>query len=133
MGIFHNSSLGLFLLRLGLGGMMILHGIHKLGNPGSIQFIGGKLTSMGLPEFMAYGVFAGEVIAPLLIIAGFYSRLGSLLVAVNMIFALVLVHSHQLLLLNNQGGWQLELQGFFLITALALLFTGSGRFAIKPD
>jgi putative oxidoreductase len=133
MGIFNNSSFGLLLLRLGLGGMVILHGLHKLGNPGSIQFIGGKLASLGLPEFMAYGVFVGEVIAPLLIIAGFYSRLGSLLVAVNMVFALVLVHSHQLLLLNNQGGWQLELQGFFLVTALALLFTGSGRFAIKPD
>ncbi|WP_417454888.1 DoxX family protein [Kiloniella sp.] len=133
MGLFHNTSLGLFLLRLGLGGMMILHGIHKLGNPGSIQFIGGKLASLGLPEFMAYGVFVGEVIAPLMIIGGFYSRLGSFLVAVNMIFALVLVHSHQLMLLNNQGGWQLELQGFFLISALALLFSGSGRYAIKPD
>lgn len=134
MSIFHHKELGLLILRLSLGGLMIFHGIGKLGNiDGSMGFIGGKLAAMGLPEFLSYGVFAGEVIGPLMIIVGLYSRIGALLVFFNMVFALLLVHTEQFLLINNQGGWQLELQGFFLFTALALLFLGSGRFAIKAD
>ncbi|WP_419903915.1 DoxX family protein [Kiloniella sp.] len=134
LNIFHNTALGLLILRLTLGGLMFLHGLNKLTNlDGSIQFIGSKLVSMGLPEFVAYGVLFGEVVAPILIILGLYARLGALLVAANMVFAIILVHSHQLFLLTKQGGWQLELQGFFLLTAVVLLFTGSGRFAVKPD
>jgi putative oxidoreductase len=50
-----------------------------------------------------------------------------------MIFAIFLVHSHQLLMLTKQGGWQLELQGFYLFCGLALAFLGSGKIAVKPD
>ncbi|MEH6632443.1 MAG: DoxX family protein [Halopseudomonas aestusnigri] len=134
LNIFHNTALGLLILRLTLGGMIFLHGLNKLSNlGGSIEFIGGKLVAMGLPEFVAYGVLAGEVVAPILIILGLYSRLGSLLVIANMTFAIMLMHTDQLFLLTKQGGWQLELQGFFLLTAVVLLFTGSGRYAVKSD
>jgi putative oxidoreductase len=50
-----------------------------------------------------------------------------------MIFALLLAHSAQLLTLSKTGGWALELQGFYLLTGLALFFLGSGRIAVKPD
>ncbi len=134
LNILHNTSFGLLLLRLSLGGMLFLHGLNKLGNiGGTVEFLGGKLASMGLPEFLAYGAFAGEVVAPLLIIVGLYTRIGALLITVHMIFAIVMVHTHQLFLLTQQGGWQLELQGFFLMSAVVLLFTGSGRFAVKGD
>jgi len=32
-----------------------------------------------------------------------------------------------------QGGWALELQGFFLFTGLAIACLGSGRYALRPD
>ncbi|WP_026261567.1 DoxX family protein [Kiloniella laminariae] len=133
LSIFNNPAFGLLLLRLTLGGLMIFHGFAKVGNPGSLDFIGGKLLEFGLPGFIAYGVFLGEVLGPVLIIFGVFSRLGALLVAGNMVFALILVHSDQFANFTKSGGWELELQGFFLMTALVLLFTGSGRYAIKPD
>jgi putative oxidoreductase len=52
---------------------------------------------------------------------------------VNMVFAIVLVHSGELFLLTKNGGWQLELQGMFLFGALAIVFLGSGRMAVRPD
>src|SRR3546814_8914957 len=47
-----------------------------------------------------------------------------------MAFAIFLVHMKQLPTLNGQGGWALELQGMFLVTALAILCLGAGRFSM---
>jgi putative oxidoreductase len=93
----------------------------------------GLLTTAGLPPYLSYGVFIGEVLAPVLIIFGIYSRIGGLIVVINMIFAVLLAHTAQLLALTKTGGWALELQGFYLLTGLALFFLGSGRIAVKPD
>ena len=50
-----------------------------------------------------------------------------------MIFALVLAHRSQMFTLSSTGGWALELQAFYLFSALAVLFFGSGRPALRPD
>jgi putative oxidoreductase len=68
-----------------------------------------------------------------MVIIGFYSRLGALLIIGNMIFALVLAHRSQMFTLSSTGGWALELQAFYLFSALAVLFLGSGRPALRPD
>lgn len=133
MNLFRNDDLGKLLLRLSVGVLMLLHGVAKLLNPGTLDFIGGQLAGLGLPQFIAYGVFAGEVVGPLLVIVGLYARLGGLLMVVNMVFAIVLVHSGELFMLNQSGGWQLELQGLFLFGALAIVFLGSGRMALRAD
>lgn len=53
------------------------------------------------------------------------------LVAINMVFAFALAHMGQVMQLNQQGGWALELQGMFLATALALLLLGPGKYAVN--
>jgi putative oxidoreductase len=83
----------------------------------------------GWPSYIAYGALIGEVLGPLLLLAGFYARLGAALVAINMLFALALVHLGQLTQLNDQGGWALELQGMYVATAIALVLLGPGRFS----
>jgi len=124
------SDLAKLVLRLGLGGMMLLHGFGKFNGVG---FIVGKLTSVGLPSMLAYGVYIGEILAPLMLILGYYSRIGGWLIVVNMIFAIYLVHMEEIFALTERGVWAIELQMFFLITALAVALLGSGRFAAKPD
>lgn len=127
-----NNDLGKLIIRLTLGGLILLHGIHKLFNiSGTVAWMGGALAAHHIPSFVAYGVFLGEVIAPLMIISGYYSRIGALLVVGNMLFAIFLVHMSELFSLNGQGGWSLELQGFFLFSALALLFLGGGKYGIN--
>jgi putative oxidoreductase len=131
---FQSDTLGKLVLRLSLGILMSLHGISKVMNPGrTLETMNGLLTTAGLPTYLAYGVFIGEVLAPVMIILGVYSRIGGLIVVINMIFAVLLAHSPQLLSLTKTGGWALELQGFYLLTGLALFFLGSGKIAVKPD
>lgn len=124
-----NADLGKLIIRLTLGGLMLFHGISKLLN--GIGFIEGQLVSHGIPAFFAYGVYIGEIIAPLMVILGYQTRIGALIIVFNMLVAIALVHSHQLLTLGGNGGWALELQGFFLFTALALIFLGPGKYKLK--
>ncbi len=131
---FQSDAFGKLVLRLTLGLLMSFHGIAKVMHPvRTLDTMSGLLTAAGLPTYLAYGVFVGEVLAPILIVLGIYSRIGGLIVVINMIFALFLAHSAQLLTLAKTGGWALELQGFYLLTGLALFFLGSGRIAVKPD
>ena len=124
-----NADLGKLILRLTLGGLMLFHGIAKLLN--GIGFIEGELANHGLPTVLAYGVYIGEVLAPLMVILGYQTRIGALLIISNMLVAIALVHGHQLLALGSNGGWALELQGFFLFTAIAVIFLGPGRYKLK--
>ncbi len=124
-----NVDLGKLIIRLTLGGLMLFHGIAKLLN--GIGFIEGELISHGLPAVLAYGVFIGELLAPLMVILGYHTRIGALLIIFNMLVAIALVHGHQLLSLGSNGGWALELQGFFLFTAVAVIFLGPGRYNLK--
>lgn len=119
------EDIGKLVLRLTLGILMLLHGIAKLSN--GIGGIENMLVSHGLPAFFAYGVLVGEVLAPLLLILGFYARIGGVLIAINMVVAIALAHSSQLFDLSKSGGWALELQGFFLFTAIAVALIGPGK------
>lgn len=125
----HNPDLGKLILRLTLGVLMLLHGVHKIFN--GVGHIRDTLATTPFPELLAYGVYVGEVLAPLMVIVGFYTRLGAALMVVNMLFAIGLMHMHELFSLTAHGGWQLELQGFYLFTALALIFLGPGRYKWK--
>ena len=124
-----NSDLGRLLLRITLGVCILLHGIAKL--QGGVDGIAQGLTAMGLPGFIAYGVYVGEIVAPVLLIVGWFSRIGAALIAVNMVFAIAIAHSADLFKLGEQGGWALELQGMYLMTAIALALMGPGRFSIN--
>jgi putative oxidoreductase len=89
------------------------------------------LEAHGLPAYLAYGVYIGEVVGPLLLIIGWYARVGALLIAINMLFAFALAHAKDVLTLGQSGGWALELQGLFLASALALVLMGPGRISIN--
>ena len=117
------------LLRITLGGLILFHGLSKLnGGMGGIVHM---VEAHGLPGALGYGVLLGEVVGPLMLIAGFHARIGAALVFVNMIVAIALVHMRQLGAFNEQGGWALELQGMYLVSALALALLGPGRFSVN--
>ena len=120
---------GKLILRLTLRILMLLHGIAKIF--GGVDGLEKMVAGAGLPSVLAYGVYLGEVLAPLLVIFGFFARFGAAIIVVNMLFAIFLAHRADLFLLTRSGGWALELQGFFLFTALALVFMRPGRFAIN--
>ena len=132
MNLLYNDDLGKLVIRLTVGILMLFHGVAKIRNTGgSLDVIAGALTNTGLPGFVAYGVFVGQVIAPLLLIFGVYCRIGALLIVGTMLFAIGLVHMGDLFRFTSRGSWALELQGFYLFGAAAVAFLGSGRYAIK--
>lgn len=123
------QDLGKLVLRVVLGVLILLHGIAKLRF--GLDPIAGMLQAHGLPNYLAYGALVGEVLAPLLLILGWYGRVGAALIAVNMLFAFALAHTGQLAQLNEQGGWALELQGMFLASSIALLLLGPGKYSVN--
>jgi putative oxidoreductase len=125
-----NESTGKLILRIALGVLVLLHGISKLRN--GIDWLDGALAGAGLPVFFKYGVYVGEVLAPLAVLAGFYSRIGAWLIAVNMLFAFGLVFGSELFLLNPQtGGLKLELEYIYFFSAIALALIGPGRYSVN--
>lgn len=124
---------GRLILRAALGILVLLHGVHKLFDfGGTVESMGGLLASQGLPAMLAYGVFFGEVVGPLLVLIGFYARAGAVLIAVNMLFAFMLVHMGAIGQIDEgTGGWLLELQGMYFFAAVALTLIGPGRFGIN--
>ncbi|MFT7300971.1 MAG: putative oxidoreductase [Porticoccus sp.] len=129
----HQESIAKLLLRLTIGILILLHGAAKIIHPETLEFISQNLSGIGLPSFLAYAVYLGEIVAPLMIIFGYYARIGGLLVVLNMVFAILLVHNGQLFQLTSHGGWALELQGLYLIGGLAIMLLGSGRYAIRKE
>ncbi|MEM7378668.1 MAG: DoxX family protein [Pseudomonadota bacterium] len=125
------NNFGKLVLRLTLGVLMLFHGYAKLS--GDLVWLENMLAGYNLPPQLAYGVYVGEILAPIMIILGAFCRFGGLIIVVNMGFALFLAHQSELLLLNESGGYALEVQAFFLFTALAIVFLGSGRYAVRPD
>ncbi|QKT04234.1 DoxX family protein [Ectothiorhodospiraceae bacterium 2226] len=124
-----DDDVGKLILRLVLGILVLMHGIAKL--VGGVGSIAGMLQGIGLPGALAYLVFIGEVVAPIMVILGYYARIGAGLIFINMIVAILLAHPAELLALTPHGGWALELQGMFLFTALALVFMRPGRFSLN--
>lgn len=124
-----NTDLGLLILRLSIGILMLLHGVSKLMH--GAGFIEDVVTGAGLPSFIAYGVYVGEVIAPLFIIFGYGTRVAAAIFAFNMIVAVGLVHGGDIFTLGEAGGWSLELQGLYFFGAVALIFTGAGKYALS--
>jgi len=122
------DDLGKLVLRVTLGVLILLHGAFKLQH--GVSMLEPMLANHGLPSWVAYGAYLGEVLGPLLLILGLFARTGAFLVFANMVFAIFLVHTGDLLTLNKQGGWTLELQAMFLFTAFALMFMSPGRYAI---
>jgi putative oxidoreductase len=123
-----SEDLGKFLLRVTLALLILLHGIAKL--LGGVGFIASVVAKAGMPSAFAYLVYVGEVIAPLLVLFGVWTRLAALVIAANMVVALLLVHMGEIMTLNKTGGWAIELQAMFLVAALTVALLGAGRYSV---
>jgi putative oxidoreductase len=124
----HHDDLAKLLLRAALAIMILMHGVAKIvGGPG---FVTGMLAKIGLPPAFGYFVYVGEVIAPLLILFGLWTRPAAIVVAINMIVAVLLVHTSEFLTRSPTGGWALELQGMFFVAAVVVALQGAGRYSL---
>ena len=119
---------GKLVLRLAVGLLVLLHGIAKLRF--GLGDVATALARAGLPAALGYLVLVGEVAAPLLIVLGWWARVGGLVLAVNMVVALVLGHWGHIFQVEPHGGLFLEVQLMFLFGAIAVALLGAGRWSL---
>lgn len=129
--IFKNKSndVGLLLIRIAIGVLLPFHGIAKLIK--GIDWIDGLLAGISLPAFIKYGVFIGEIIAPILLLIGFRTRIAAMFVCFNMFMAVLLAHRSQIFMIKPSGAYSIELDLLYFLGALALVFMGGGKFSVS--
>ena len=123
-------NFGLLILRLVLGVCLFMHGVAKIMN--GVGGVKGMLAAKGIPEFVAYGVYLGEIVAPIMIILGIFCRIGALFVFGLSVVILYVAHP-DLVAMNSHGGFSAEILYLYLAISICLIATGGGKFAIIKD
>ncbi|MEA9389887.1 DoxX family protein [Acerihabitans sp. TG2] len=124
-------DLGKLLLRVTFGGLMLFHGIHKLVY--GISGIVGMVVQHGMPAFVAYGVFIGEIVVPILFILGILVRPAALIFCATMLFAWLVSDPGMVFTLTKVGAWGFETIAVYLFAGLAIAFLGCGRYSIMSN
>src|SRR5690348_8163928 len=103
------QPLGLLIMRVALGVIMILHGYPKVMN---IHAWMGVLAKMGIPPWMAYvNAWGGELLGGACVLLGFVTPFAALVVAINLIVAIVKSHVPHVgwTGISGPGGYELAL------------------------
>lgn len=122
------SPYGITLLRISLGVMWIAHALLKLfvfTLPGTAQFF----TSVGFPGFLAYPVFAAELLGGLALVFGVYARQVSLALVPVMAAAAWVHLPNGWLHTSPNGGWEYPV--FLIVASVALWLLGDGAMAFR--
>lgn len=115
-------------LRLGLGLMLLAHGLLKVfvfTVPGTVGFFG----SLGLPAVFAYLTILGEIGGGLLILAGLRTRWIALAVLPILLGATVVHAGNGWLFSAEGGGW--EYPAFLSLAAIVQALLGDGAYALS--
>lgn len=127
----HSYSIGLLFLRIFLGTCVLMHGIFKLNN--GISGIKSLLIANNLPEVMAYGVYVGEVLAPLMIIFGVFTRLAAFILFGTYCVIFYVANFSAPFALTSHGGFVAEIVYLYFGGAICLIFCGGGRFSLTKE
>src|SRR5690606_11305351 len=134
-------SIGLLILRVGMGGYMITHGLGKLKMliAGDYSMWADPTGMLGNTASLALAVF-GEFVCAILIVLGLATRQAAIPLVITMGVAALVVHGSDPWTMQTAaerffageaqhwGSKQPALM--FLVPFLALIFTGPGRFSL---
>jgi putative oxidoreductase len=121
------SDAGKLVLRLAVGIPMLFNGVAKLGDLHEIHEI---VHAHHLPDALTYGVLLGEVVGPVLIVLGLFTRIGGVVVAGDMVFAIALKHAAAVFKLSKWGALAIEVELLYCLSAIAIALLGPGAWAI---
>lgn len=120
---------GKFLLRLSVALLILFHGFKKFNY--GISGVKALVLKAGLPEFLAYGVYMGELIIPFLLILGLFTRMSALILSATMGVAIFLAYSDTFLMLDPKtGGPLIELPLLYLLASLSIAFLGADKYSL---
>jgi putative oxidoreductase len=125
----YNQDLGKLLLRITCGGILLFHGIHKVFV--EVEHVKVIVKNAGMPEFLAYGNIVGEFVAPIFLLLGYKTRIAALVVTFNMLMSVLVAHPDIIFSINDFGGWMIETNMLYLMTALVIFFLGAGKYSLS--
>ena len=118
--LYHNKSLGLLVLRVGIGIVMLIHGIQKLENiHGTIMFF----NHIGFGIFWAWVVMLVETLGGIALILGIGTQIAASFIAIEMLVIILFLYSGK-----SFPSYNLEFT--ILIATLALALMGSGKYSL---
>lgn len=123
-----SAAWGIALLRVSLGVMWIAHALLKLfvfTLPGTAQFF----ISIGFPGFLAYPVFAVELLGGLALLLGLYARQAALALVPVMAVAAWVHVPNGWVHTSPGGGWEYPV--FLIVASIVLWLLGDGAVALK--
>ena len=123
-----SAQIGIAVLRVSLGVMWIAHALLKLlvfTLPGTAQYF----ASIGFPGFLAYPVFAVELLGGIALLLGLYARQAALALVPVMAVAAWVHAPNGWLHTSAGGGWEYPV--FLIAASIALWLLGDGAAAIK--
>lgn len=123
------NDIGKLILRLSIGILMLFHGVNKITN--GISGVSSLLEQQGLWGHLAYGVYIGEVLAPIMLIIGFQVRIAAGLIVFTMLVAIYAVFGFSIFGINEVGALAIESQMLYLLPCVALLVMGGGKYGIS--
>ena len=95
------QDIGKLLLRVTLAVLILFHGVDKVIH--GIAWMQEPIAALGLPSWIAYGVYIGEIFAPVFLLLGVGARVAAAIIAVNMVMAVIL-DAHKLAFTINGAG-----------------------------
>lgn len=122
------SDIGKLILRLTVAIMMLFHGYAKIIH--GVGFVESMLIKNNLPAILAFGVYIGEILAPIFLIFGYKTRFSAFIIMCTMLMAVYLVHPHDVFEISKHGSPLLETIYFYIFTCIAIMFLGAGRIAV---
>ena len=123
-----SASHGVALLRVGLGTMWIAHALLKwfvFTLPGTAQYF----DSIGLAGFLAYPVFAAELLGGTALVVGLYARQVALALVPVMAVAAWVHLPNGWAHTSTGGGWEYPV--FLIVASVALWLMGDGAHAAR--
>ncbi len=117
---------GLLVLRLWVGGAMMYYSYGYVLTAGGLTDFASYAGSLGIPFATVLGPIAKiiEFAGGAMILAGFYGRIGALLIALILFVAVVYAHGFQVF---SDGGISFNL----MMMNLLLVLEGTGKFSLK--
>jgi len=128
---FRQRDLGIFLLRVAVGVIMIIHGVPKfLGGTETLKEVGSAMANLGVtyaPVFWGFMAAFSEVLGGLLLIVGFLFRPACFFLGFTMVMATLLSYSSE----SSFGSVAHPLTMTFLF--FSFMFIGPGRFSVQKE
>lgn len=124
-----NKDVGLFIIRIGLGIMFMLHGFPKIsGGVDTWEKIGMAMGNIGIhfmPAFWGFMAALAEFGGGICLILGILFRPATAMMVFTMFIAAMMHYQNG----DGFGGYSHAVENGIVL--LGLFFTGSGKYAIK--